>query len=375
MSIYGELTTNANYNATNLIEVKPNTIYKWHRKNNYSGASTTARLVEYGVNTQAITYTENTINGIDEQTITFTTSANTKYIRLSMRYTDTEVYVAPNNYINTTLSFIYQGNGALNSHDTMEITNTECVFTKNNFRVDLGSLDYSYISTGYFVSSNLNPAIKVVSNDQIVNAVCPEYIAITRNEFSSTYPNKTMRVDNNQNTPKMYFVNQSYTDATTFKTAMSGIMLDYELATPQVIRIPKKHLGIVDLGTLNYGMSSAGRFYINATTRIDNVKIPTSQDEIANIYCKEYMVINGYQASNYSTNLAFGINSNGYLYIRDDSCSSIAELQAKLSGKYLFYETENEVSDIADTIGIEKGGTITSNSQVLPNVDFNIKCK
>ena len=274
------------------------------------------------------------------------------------------------------LSFIYQGNGVIGSHDTMEITSTECVFTKNNTRVDLGSLDYSYISTGYFVSSNLNPAIKVVSNDQIVNAVCPKYIAITRNDFSSTYPNKTMRVDNNQSTPKMYFVNQSYTDATTFKTAMNGKYLEYELATPQVIRIPKKHLGIVDLGSLNYGMSSAGRFYINATTRIDNVKIPTTQDEIANIYCKEYIVINGYQASNYSTNLAFGINSNGYLYIRDDSCSSIAELQAKLSGVYLFYETENEVSDIADTIGIEKGGTITSNwfsyisNQLVQNGNF-----
>lgn len=40
------------------------------------------------------------------------------------------------------LSFIYQGNGALNSHDTLEITNSEWVFTKNTNKVDIGSLIY-----------------------------------------------------------------------------------------------------------------------------------------------------------------------------------------------------------------------------------------
>ena len=46
-----------------------------------------------------------------------------------------------------------------------------------------------------------------------------------------------------------------------------------------------------------------------------------------------------------------------------------------MAGVYLFYETENEVSDFDNIAQINAGGSITSDSEVLPNVNFEIKCK
>ncbi len=94
--------------------------------------------------------------------------------------------------------------------------------------VDLGTLTYSHsTNSGRELFSVAIPGIKVVAVNVVFNAICPLYEATSQ---ASTWTDMQMSGVANGNT--VYFVNNSYTDAATFKAAMSGVILQYELAEP-----------------------------------------------------------------------------------------------------------------------------------------------
>ena len=98
--------------------------------------------------------------------------------------------------------------------------------------VDLGTLDWSY-SSGFFIAY-IND-FKDNANGQtnnIANAVCAKYVTTTLAEVYAS-ADKAFALGTTSNYAGRILVkDSSYTDAATFKTAMSGVYLVYELATP-----------------------------------------------------------------------------------------------------------------------------------------------
>ena len=103
--------------------------------------------------------------------------------------------------------------------------------------VDLGSLNWFYEPTTpneRFVASV--DGIKIVSGSAKGNLVCSKYTTTSVDDVYSHTADKTIAVHNT--TEQVWVYDTAYTDAATFKAAMSGVMLYYELATPTEFDIP-----------------------------------------------------------------------------------------------------------------------------------------
>ena len=90
--------------------------------------------------------------------------------------------------------------------------------------VDLGTLDWGYVSGVPIFTCANNPPAKT-RGEQVV---CVKYSS-AGHQSSSDQANKTVQVLTDG---AIWIKDTSYTDATTFKTAMNGVYLVYELATP-----------------------------------------------------------------------------------------------------------------------------------------------
>ena len=98
--------------------------------------------------------------------------------------------------------------------------------------VDLGTLDWNYDSTSYayaFFTSTTLPTRKVGS---LTNAICSKYIVNTGGRYSLGNETGQIASFNETNANSVCVRDDSYTDVESFKQAMSGVMLYYELATP-----------------------------------------------------------------------------------------------------------------------------------------------
>lgn len=100
--------------------------------------------------------------------------------------------------------------------------------------VDLGTLDYTrttHATLGIsFFYTTFNPAAGADVTAK-ANAATPKYMLVRYSGQDSLFDiDKTFAIENT--THMIYIRDDSYTDAATFKTAMSGVYLVYELATP-----------------------------------------------------------------------------------------------------------------------------------------------
>ena len=107
-----------------------------------------------------------------------------------------------------------------------EIDSVRNKYVKRVGEVDLGTLSYS-VNNNVF-RSPISDIKKSASTSSIANIISPLYTATTPIVVNSK--DKTMASDETEN--KIAIKDTAYTDAATFKTAMSGVMLYYELATP-----------------------------------------------------------------------------------------------------------------------------------------------
>ena len=108
--------------------------------------------------------------------------------------------------------------------------------------VDLGSLEWQYRESGspvapYFYTTNA-PDIKspgaLYTNP--INAICSKYPVVIRT--SSTFVDGTLCGDGTVTEVRQIQIKDTaYTNATTFKSAMNGVQLVYELATPQTYQL------------------------------------------------------------------------------------------------------------------------------------------
>lgn len=94
--------------------------------------------------------------------------------------------------------------------------------------VDLGSLTWTKASNNSRFYLTLSDVKAPSSNDAIANIVCAMYQSTSFND-NITPHDKTIAIDTQK---ALSIYDSAYTDAQTFKTAMSGVYLIYELATP-----------------------------------------------------------------------------------------------------------------------------------------------
>jgi len=97
--------------------------------------------------------------------------------------------------------------------------------------VDLGTLDWTYNSTyDFFASSYLSTKTGVAN--QISNILCGKYTTVASKYANGvpSLPDKSILVAAENQYIRVK--DSTYTDAATLKTAMSGVYLVYELATP-----------------------------------------------------------------------------------------------------------------------------------------------
>jgi len=113
------------------------------------------------------------------------------------------------------------------------------VLTVDRATKDLGDLSYNYTNNIFVASLGIN--YKYINNTPSKNS-CYQYVG-TIMSGTSDMQNKadgTYALYYNANYPdihNIYIKDSRYTDATAFKTAMNGVQLVYELATPLTIQL------------------------------------------------------------------------------------------------------------------------------------------
>ena len=128
------------------------------------------------------------------------------------------------------------------AHDTIEVVEGDkvagiqrynLVHVKRVGTVDLGTLSWNYYgdTEKFFLSEGIANLIKPIEHNEVVaNLVCSKY---RTNYFNSILEDGTDKIIAQTSSNQLVEVkDSSYTDATAFKTAMSGVIVNYELATP-----------------------------------------------------------------------------------------------------------------------------------------------
>lgn len=113
------------------------------------------------------------------------------------------------------------------------------VFTPDMASVDLGTLTWTY-EASWGVSSDfyavINNALNIKrpdTQDDVANAICTQYKMVSRNEFYDSADSNIAILP----TPYIKIRDSRYNDGTAFQSAMNGVMLVYELATPTPIQL------------------------------------------------------------------------------------------------------------------------------------------
>ena len=130
--------------------------------------------------------------------------------------------------------------------------------------VDLGSLTWGYVSSnGCMFSEGIKTLVKIVAGNVLSNLLCPKYDSKTYFQVISSTQGISISTNGN-----IFVYDPSYTDATTFKSAMSGVYLNYELATYTETDIQNASLVCKDIETPCY--LSSGNLVCDATEELTN---------------------------------------------------------------------------------------------------------
>jgi hypothetical protein len=127
-------------------------------------------------------------------------------------------------------------------------------FVKRVGVVDMGTLDWSMRESNnryIFSTISLNDIKPCENFDSPINAICVPYRAVSP---SKDWVDKDMSY-NTVGAKRIDVVDNAYTAASTFKAAMSGVMLYYELAEPIITDISDilpidNYIGVEGGGTI-----------------------------------------------------------------------------------------------------------------------------
>ena len=158
-------------------------------------------------------------------------------------------------YLDTATPIDLQGEVLAGISDVKDVLNIDSVGHKLKDKrigvVDLGTLEWTMQSSGvsgkYRAKSYITDIKMASSSGSVPNVICSRFAAITENAAW----NMTNGVSVASNEHAIYCCDDNYSSsdsAAAFKTAMSGVLLYYELATPQTI-----DLGYIDMPAIPDG--------------------------------------------------------------------------------------------------------------------------
>lgn len=135
--------------------------------------------------------------------------------------------------------------------------------------VDLGKLTWSK-GDGPRLTATYVGDEKVITNNDIPNAITPYYMAV-KSSTSFNTANKVFAIvyDEQASNFRIIIADSSYSDAATFKTAMNGVPMYYELATPI-------EYDLVDDWQATCQVADFGTEYAAPTEEVDANGVPKS---------------------------------------------------------------------------------------------------
>ena len=113
--------------------------------------------------------------------------------------------------------------------DVMTWDGSAGTVTKKCNVLNMGGLTWNKSDNGRMYSNPITQIKRPADRNTIPNILNPIYTPDTDYNVANLTTNKTIAIGNDY---RIYVYDTDYTDATVFKTAMSGVMLVYELATP-----------------------------------------------------------------------------------------------------------------------------------------------
>jgi hypothetical protein len=120
--------------------------------------------------------------------------------------------------------------------------------------VDLGTLTWGYRSSGssvapyFYANYGGNIAYPGALYTYPIDAVCSQYKVVVRS--GATFVDYTLCGDGGSSVDQIQVKDPRYTDAATFKAAMNGVQLVYELATPITYQLTPQEIALL-VGTNN----------------------------------------------------------------------------------------------------------------------------
>lgn len=230
--------------------------------------------------------------------------------------------------------------------------------------IDLGTLNWGYSSSVF--NSNVIPTLNSPTN----NIICPLYETTPYNIPSANMPDKSIKCYGGIENRIIYIKDSNYTDAAVFKTAMSGIYLIYELATPTTPTITKAQFEMLlnafnidgELYSVDLGEDTYGAVYNSVTgkLRITHIKeliknvgfnynsfsgvyvfskvIENKKIGIINVTCECYKTSSAATVSQMPDLVIKGNPTNKAVYIRDDNCTDIETFINDMGNYSIVYE-------------------------------------
>ena len=229
-----DVTNRIRSKSTNYIPILPNTEY-------YVNSPKSIFCYFYDVNKNYISYF-----GVTHGT-TFTTPQNARYFRF---FVDTDYGTTYNNDISINYPSTDHDYHAYNGEDyatsfgstvyggTLNVTTG--VLTVTHAEVDLGSLSWGMSPTSTFYTNPGLSEIKTgVPNDKALDyIICSHYKTAPKPGAAQVGDKMIGTGSSNSKSSNVIIIRDtSYTDSTTFKTAMDGVQLVYELATPTEVQL------------------------------------------------------------------------------------------------------------------------------------------
>ena len=161
-------------------------------------------------------------------------------------FTDANIHVADDenpHIVDNVTAISWQSEAGTVYGGSLDVTSG--VLTVTHGYIDLGSLSWNYLptSTSYPYGLLYSTSITGKKSGQ-TNLLCPIY-PTTRSNFTVD-----KIITGNQNDRTIYVVDSDFTDGNGFKTAVSGIYLVYELATPVTYQLTPTQISAI-VGTNN----------------------------------------------------------------------------------------------------------------------------
>lgn len=284
---------------------------------------------------------------------------NTSYVQL----TDTFTVTKASTYYIAVLGRTITNNGQLNNSSLMLVSGSTApttyepygsmVLVENVGKVDLGSLTWSKQTDGaapYFRASLTDVA------SSTLNVSCSEFKTVAWSTLYNSTINKCCAIYYSQ---YILVRDNSYETAEAFKTAMNGVYLTYELATPKVTVFNQ-----VDLGTLdwNYRAQGAPSYY--------DAYLPGVVNSI-NVSCPLYKSAWVFSTNTEDKRICTVQNA---IRIRDNALQgSVIDLEAKLKGVIFIYEPASSSANtlsMASPMKLDKTN-VEEDIEYLEDTKFN----